>query len=199
MSKVIATNAFVIIQGLLLIIFVAIGVGVRILLSGGMLTEELSSEANNILSMIDLSSISSSIGIILPTMLIMILLTFIAYSLLAGVLASMTTSMEDYQQLQTPIVVVLLIGYYLSIMAGMFKGSIFIRIMSYIPLVSSLLAPTLYVMGEISLYDLLISVILLVGLIYLLIKYGLKIYKSGILNYSGTGLWKKMFKAIKEK
>ena len=199
MSKVIATNAFVIIQGLLLILFVAIGVGLRILIGNGLLTGELSSEANNILNMIDLSSLSNSLGIILPIMIIMILLTFIAYSLLAGVLASMTTSMEDYQQLQTPIVVILLIGYYLSIMSGMFKGSIFIRIMSYIPLVSSLLAPTLYVIGEISIYDLLISTALLVGLIYLLIKYGLKIYKAGILNYSGTGLWKKMFKALKEK
>ena len=34
--------------------------------------------------------------------------------------------------------------------------------------------------------------------IFLLIKYGLKIYKVGILNYSSKGLWKKMFKALKE-
>ena len=34
---------------------------------------------------------------------------------------------------------------------------------------------------------------------YLLVKYGLKVYKVGILNYSESGLWKKMFKAVKEK
>ena len=84
-------------------------------------------------------------------------------------------------------------------MASMFSGSLFIKIMSYIPFISSLLSPTLYVMGEIGLGDLLIAIILLIRTIYLLIKYGLRIYKVGILNYSQTGLWKKMFKAIKEK
>ena len=111
----------------------------------------------------------------------------------------MTTNLEDFQQLQTPIVIVLLAGYYLSMMAGVFKGSVFIRIMSYIPFVSSLLAPTLYVMGEITWIDLVGSVALLLLVIFLLIKYGLRIYKVGILNYSQSGLWKKMFKAIKEK
>ena len=62
-----------------------------------------------------------------------------------------------------------------------------------------MLAPTLYVMGEIGLVDLLISIGLLFGVIYLLIKYGLRIYKVGILNYSQTGLWSKMFKAMKER
>ena len=129
----------------------------------------------------------------------MTILTFIAYSLLAGVLASMTTNMEDFQQLQTPIVIISLIGYYLSMMASMFSGSIFIKIMSYLPFISSLLSPTLYVMGEIGIIDLVISIVLLMGTIYVLIKYGLIIYKVGILNYSQTGLWKKMFMAIKEK
>ena len=134
----------------------------------------------------------------IPVLVVMMILTFIAYSLLAGVLASMTTNLEDFEQLQTPIVVISLIGYYLSVAAGVFKGSLFIKIMSYIPLVSSLLAPTLYVMGEITIFDLLGSILLLIGLIYLLIKYGMRIYKVGILNYSGVGLWKKMAKAMKE-
>ena len=84
-------------------------------------------------------------------------------------------------------------------MVSMFDGSIFIKIMSYIPFISSMLAPTLYVMGEIGLIDLIISILLLMGTIFILVKYGLRIYKVGILNYSSTGLWKKMFKAMKEK
>ena len=117
--------------------------------------------------------------------------------LLAGILASMTTNLEDFQQLQTPIVVISLIGYYLSMMAGMFRGSIFIRIASYIPFISSMLSPTLYVLGEITIFDLIGSILLLVLVIYLLIKYGLRIYKVGILNYSSSNLWKKIFKALK--
>ena len=160
---------------------------------------ELDGEVTKLVSSISLSGVMDTLTYMIPIMIVILLLTFLAYSLLAGVLASMTTNLEDFQQLQTPIVIVLLAGYYLSMMAGVFKGSVFIRIMSYIRFVSSLLAPTLYVMGEITWIDLVGSVALLLLVIFLLIKYGLRIYKVGILNYSQSGLWKKMFKAIKEK
>lgn len=199
MSKVISSNLFVIIQGLLLVIFVVIGIVIRYFVSGGNLMGELDGEVTKLVSSISLSGVMDTLTYMIPIMILILLLTFLAYSLLAGVLASMTTNLEDFQQLQTPIVIVLLAGYYLSMMAGVFKGSVFIRIMSYIPFVSSLLAPTLYVMGEITWIDLVGSVALLLLVIFLLIKYGLRIYKVGILNYSQSGLWKKMFKAIKEK
>lgn len=199
MSKVISSNLFVIIQGLLLVIFVVIGIVIRYFVSGGNLLGELDGEVTKLVSSISLSGVMDTLTYMIPIMILILLLTFLAYSLLAGVLASMTTNLEDFQQLQTPIVIVLLAGYYLSMMAGVFKGSVFIRIMSYIPFVSSLLAPTLYVMGEITWIDLVGSVALLLLVIFLLIKYGLRIYKVGILNYSQSGLWKKMFKAIKEK
>ena len=199
LSKVIAANAFVLIQGALLIGFALIAVIIRFVVSGGDMLSGIDSDIMAAANELPIQEIMSTLGVMIPVLLIMMILTFIAYSLLAGVLASMTTNLEDFEQLQTPIVVVSLVGYYLSVAAGVFKGSLFIKIMSYIPLVSSLLAPTLYVMGEISLIDLIISITLLIGLIYVLIKYGLRIYKVGILNYSGVGLWKKMAKAIRER
>ena len=199
LSKVIAANAFVLIQGALLIGFALIAVIIRFVVSGGDMLSGIDSDIMAAANELPIQEIMSTLGVMIPVLLIMMILTFIAYSLLAGVLASMTTNLEDFEQLQTPIVVVSLVGYYLSVAAGVFKGSLFIKIMSYIPLVSSLLAPTLYVMGEITLVDLIISITLLIGLIYVLIKYGLRIYKVGILNYSGVGLWKKMAKAIRER
>ena len=199
MSKVVAANSFVFIQAGLLIVFAIIAAVIRFVITGGDVLNGIDNDIMSVANNLPLDEITNTLGMMIPVLLIMLILTFIAYSLLAGILASMTTNLEDFQQLQTPIVVVSLIGYYLSVMAGMFKGSIFIKIMSYIPLISSMLAPTLYVMGEISVFDLLISVMLLIGLIYVLIKYGLRIYKVGILNYSGVGLWKKMLKAVGEK
>ena len=199
LSKVISSNLFVIMQGLLLIVFVFMGVFIRYICSNGDLIGNLGPEVNQVVNSISLTGIGDTLGVMIPILLIMMALTFIAYSLLAGVLASMTTNLEDFQQLQTPIVVVSLAGFYLSMMAGVFKGSLFIKIMSYIPFISSLLAPTLYVLGEVSIIDLGISITLLILVIYLLIKYGLRVYKVGILNYSQTGLWKKIFRAIKEK
>ena len=199
LSKVLSSNLFVIIQGALLIVFVLLGIGIRYIITDGNLIGEFGGEMTSFVNGISMNGVMDTFSVMGPILLVMILLTFFAYSLLAGILASMTTNLEDFQQLQTPIVVISLAGFYLSMMASMFSGSLFIKLMSYVPFISSLLSPTLYIMGEIGLLDLMISIGLLIGTIYLLIKYGLRIYKVGILNYSQTGLWKKMFKAIKEK
>ena len=142
-------------------------------------------------------SFVSSLKYIIPLVLILMILTFIGYSLLAGILASMTTNTEDFQQLQTPIMLISLLGYYLAIIAGGFKGSLIINILGYVPFISAILSPSLLVMGEFTVIDVLISMGLMIVVIYLLIKYGLKIYKVGILNYSSDKLWRKMFKALK--
>ena len=198
LSKILSSNLFVIIQGTLLIVFAVLGIGLRYILTDGNLIGDLGGEMTTFVSNLSLNGVMDTLGVMIPILFVMILLTFFAYSLLAGILASMTTNLEDFQQLQTPIVIISLVGYYLSMMASMFSGSLFIKIMSYVPFISSLLSPTLYVMGEIGIIDLVISILLLLGTIYLLVKYGLRIYKVGILNYSQSGLWKKMFKAMKE-
>lgn len=198
-SKVIAGNLFIIFQALLLFSFSGIGLLVRKLIGGSSITGGISAEVGKITSQILSSNIESSLIYVIPLTLLLMFLTFIAYSLLAGILASITTNTEDFQQLQTPIVFTLLIGYYLSMMAGLFKGAAFIKVLSFIPLISAILSPSLLVLGQIGVVEIIISIILVIGLIYLLIKYGLKVYKVGILNYSSKDLWKKMFKAIKDK
>ena len=197
-SKLLAGNIFVITQGLLLIAYALLGVGVRILISGSSDILGSSSVVSDFVSGLDGVGIIDKLSTIIPLALILMLVTFVAYSLLAGILASMTTNMEDFQQTQTPIVIVSLLGYYLSMMAVMFDGSIFIRVLSYVPFISALLSPTLLALGQIGIIDIIISILLSSGVVYLLYKYGLKIYKVGILNYSSTNLWKKMFKAMKK-
>ena len=198
-SKVIAGNLFVLIQGVLLVFYALVGLVIRMLISGPNLLSTIPSEAKEMVNVITQSGIMSKIGIILPTTLILMILTFIGYSLLDGILASMTTNQEDYQQLQTPIVIISLVGYYMSMMASVFEGSIFIKVASYVPFISALLSPVLLFLGQITYIDVLISLGLMILVIWLLIKYGLRIYKVGILNYSSSNLWKKMFKAVKNK
>ena len=203
LSKIISGNVFVLLQGLLLVVYLLIGIFIRyistgVLINGGnILSGGVGSYVNKITSSLELTGVLDKLQIIIPITLILMVVTFIAYSLVAGILASMTTNMEDYQQVQTPIMIISFISYYLSVAAAMFKGSIFIKVLSYIPFFSALLAPSLLVLGQITIVDAVISILLTVGLIFVLVKYGLRIYKVGILNYSGTHLWKKMFKAFK--
>ena len=199
-SKLIASNVFVLIQGIILFLDVVIAIGIRIFIGGGSF-DNITSELNlsGVIQSLSETGFINNLVYIIPITLILMLLTFVAYSLVAGILASMTTNIEDYQQVQAPIIIVSLVGYYLSMMAAMFDGSILIRLLSYVPFISALLAPALLVLGQIGVFDILISIIILIISIYLLFKYGLRIYKVGILNYSSTGLWKKMFKAVREK
>ena len=193
LAKIVANNLFVILQALLLFVYglIAFFISSR---NGSL---NIPSEITSIWDSLSATGLISNIISLLPLLLVLIILSFLAYSLLAGILASMTTNIEDFQQLQAPIVFILLAGYYLAIMAGMFQGSAFLKIASYIPLISCLLAPTLYIMGEISLLDILIAIILLIGLLYLLINYGMKIYKVGILNYSNEKVWTRFVKAFR--
>ena len=195
-SKIVAANLFVLIQSILLFIYSLLGLLIRNLIGtkNAEVYTGIIDVAKEILNQIDPTQF---ILIIIVTLLLMIL-TFIAYSLLAGVLASMTTNTEDFQQLQTPIMVISLTGYYLAMMAGIFDGSLFIKILSFFPFISAILSPSLLMLGQINIIHVCISILVIIITIYLLTKYGLRIYKDGILNYSSTNLWKKMYKAMKK-
>lgn len=196
LTKIASSSIFVILQSLLLFTYSIIG----ILIHGGL---SLGSGKSNIIgNLVESLKISGTFDILLkgaPILIIIFLLSFFIYATLAGVLASMTTSAEDFQQLQTPLMIVLMLGYYIGIMASAFKGSVFIRIISYLPFLSSMVAPITYILGETSLIDLVISALILFISCLVLFKYGIRVYKVGILNYSSKDLWKKVFQSLKIK
>lgn len=192
-SKVLAGISFVFIEGLSLVIYALIGLFINKLATGSSVTSLIKSLVGDI----DLSIILDKLPIIIISSLILMILTFISYALLSGILASMTVNIEDFNQLQTPVMLVSVIGYYLAISASMFNGSILIRILSYVPFLSAYLCPTLYIIGDISIFDIIISVIIMILFIFILLKYGLKVYKNGILNYSTEKVWNRFKKIIR--
>lgn len=196
LSKVLASNLFVILQSILLIIYCVIAYLVSMMLSSGA-SLGMSIDFTSIFAMINDAGLTNALILVIPIALIMIILSFVSYALVAGILASMTVNIEDFNQLQTPIMLISLAGYYLAVMAAMFDGSIFIRIISYIPFLSVFVSPTLFILGQITIIDMLISVAILILFIYFLLKFGLKVYKTGILNYSSGKVWKKLFNSFK--
>ena len=197
-SKVVAAISYVLIQGILLLIYSGIAMLLRNVLassttvaSGGMFTE--------VMTMLSDAGIFSLLAKGSVILIILFIVSFIAYAITAAILASMTTNIEDFQQLQTPLMIIMLVGYYVALMAVMFDGSVFIHVLGYIPLLSVMIAPTLYLIGEMSLLSLALSTLLTVVVTYFLYKYGLRIYKVGILNYSSSKLWRKMFKSLGNK
>ena len=202
LSKIFASTAFVVIQGLLIILYGGIALIIRNMIGGvglGTVSGEVTSGLNEILQMVKDTGVFSLLLEGLPVILILFILSFIAYAIVAGVLASMTTSIEDFQQLQTPIMLIIMVGYYLAIMAVQFDGSIFIKIASFIPMLSFLLSPVLYMIGQITIIEMIIATVIMALFTWLIFHYGLRIYKVGILNYSSSKLWRKMFKSLGNK
>lgn len=202
LSKIYSSTLFVVIQGGLLLLYSVAAYLIRgiISASGAMaVSGDVAKQVSDLLNLVKESGVLDLLLRGLPIMLILFITSFLLYAILAGVLASMTTSIEDYQQLQTPLMIILLVGYYIAIMASQFDGAIFIKIISYVPLLSFLVAPVIFMLGQITLLELGISTIICVGFCILFFHYGLRIYKVGILNYSSSKLWKKIFKSMKQK
>lgn len=207
LSKLVSSNLFAILQTVLIFVYGLIGglirfiwngsINISSLVSGLASSEGISATSGEIMKLISESGLIANLKMVLPFFIVLIILTFIIYTLFIGILASITTSMEDFNQIQTPVMIFLFLGYFLAIYAAMFKGSLFLRIMSYMPFISGIVAPVMFALGELTTVDLLISIVVLAGAIFVLYKYGLKVYKVGILNYSSNNLWKKIFKALK--
>lgn len=198
-SKVLASITFAITQALLFLSYAIGGFLVGKILNPGNVIEagSIAAYLNSLKNTFVESGVVNQLWYVIPLILLMIIVTFIAYAILTGILTSMTTNMEDFQQLQTPIMIISLVGYYLALLSPMFSGSIFIRIMACVPFISAMLAPGMLAAGYMTLFEFLISIGLMITMILLLLKYGLRIYRAGILNYSSKKLWTKMFKAAK--
>ncbi len=199
LSKIIASTAFVLVQACIIIVDVVIGIMLRFLLTKSLGASENVSFVLELINGIKDSGILDLLGKCLPIMFVLFLCSFVLYAIVAGVLASMTTNIEDYQQLQAPLMILLVVGYYVAIMASTFNGAIFIKILSYIPMLSFLIAPVLFLLGQTTLLELGISTVICILFTCFIFHYGLRIYKVGILNYSSQDLWKKIFKSVKEK
>lgn len=199
LSKVIAAISYVLIQGILLLIYSGIAMLLRNILASTSAASAETGMFSEIITMLSDAGIFSLLAKGSIVLIILFIASFIAYAITAAILASMTTNIEDFQQLQTPLMIIMLVGYYVALMSVMFDGSIFIHILSFIPLLSVMVAPTLYLIGEISLLSLALSTLITVIVTYFLYKYGLRIYKVGILNYSSSKLWRKMFKSLGNK
>lgn len=202
LSKITASTLFVVIQGLLLLLYGVIAYVIRALISASGAFSVSGDVASSISEFMTLIKESGALDLLLrglPIILILFIVSFLAYAILAGVLASMTTSIEDYQQLQTPLMIILLVGYYIAIMASQFDGALFVKITSYIPLLSFLVAPVIYMLGQTTLIELTLSTVICIAFVFVFFHYGLRIYKVGILNYSSSKLWKKIFKSMRQK
>lgn len=116
------------------------------------------------------------------------------YQVLAAVMAAMTTSYEDYQKANGPVIIFLLIPYFISV----FDISIFSKVFVYIPFFTPFFAPKLYLANDLSLLGFGIAIAIQLVTIVGLFKLVSPIYREGLLNYS-TSSFKQIVKRAYQK
>ena len=106
-SKMIANNLFILLQALLMLFYGASGLFLRKLIGGDTIIDEIGQEVSKIIKTISSGFLKEELVLIFVFAIVLMILTFIAYSLVAGILASMTTNSEDFQHIQVPIIITL--------------------------------------------------------------------------------------------
>ncbi len=116
-------------------------------------------------------------------------LAVLLFQIIAAVAAAMTTSYEDYQKANGPIVILLLVPYMIS-MIGI---SVLSKILVYFPFFTPFFAPTLYLSDDISIAVFGLCIALQVLTVIVLYKGLAPVYREGLLNYS-TSSFKQIVK-----
>jgi ABC-2 type transport system permease protein len=187
LSKIISSIIFIMIQSSILLIFGFIG---TLITSASQSASPVLGDSASLLSFVELyfphwqSIIAFSI--------IFILVGSIFYLVFAALIAASSTTQEDYQQFQSPMMLILVLGFYISIFASAAQAYELLRIVSFIPLFSPLVVPVAYALGAVSVSDMLIALLITIVFTSVIIKIFTPMYKVAILSYDQTTFIKRV-------
>ena len=130
-------------------------------------------------------------SLLIMTVLFMVLGTLF-YLVVAAVFASMAVTQEDYQQFQSPLMLMLLGGFYIGIFAPMAGGESFMRIMAFVPIFAPMVAPVAIAAGSMSVMQGVVALVVLVAFLAVTVYFVSPVYKVAILNYDQTKFFKRV-------
>lgn len=116
-------------------------------------------------------------------------LGLILYIILSAMLGSLVQKQEDAGKMATPIMLIIMFCYFISTSFVGSEPNNFIKILSYIPFLSTFFMPMRLIYENASLLQGVISLIILIGGIILMYIIAARVYKKNILNYSTNKLF----------
>lgn len=152
-----------------------------------------------------LSGIDSDIGnmfaIPVETIIFAILffvLGFFIFAFLMAAASSLASRAEDANTLLTP-VTLLVVLVFIPVIMCMVNGSVdsvFMTVLSYLPFASPLAMFARATMTDVQIWEVLLSVVLQIGYIYLVGRFAAAVYKMGVLMYGKPPKVKDVFKML---
>ena len=147
-------------------------------------------------NVLDMSNITSYLGIMTAVYFI---LGYLAYALLYALTGSTVSKPEDIQSANTPVALLAVIGFYLSYFTMMNPTSDLNLFASLFPISSPFCMPFRIMMGLASIWDVALSIAILIVTIIVISHIAIKIYSNAILNYGTKMTFKDIIKIYKDK
>lgn len=136
-----------------------------------------------------------------PKLIIMFIIYFILgyilYSFLFALTGSFVSKTEDLQQANGIVSLLLFFGYYISVVVPIMENDSLNKLVSLIPFTSPFITPGRFIANNLSSFDLLASIVLLILAIILLAYISIRVYSNAILNYGTKLSIKEVFKMYK--
>ncbi|MHB1329598.1 MAG: ABC transporter permease, partial [Gemmatimonadales bacterium] len=144
-------------------------------------------------------------GSMLPTMdpmliavfLIFFVLGFLFYSSAYAAIGSMVNTVQEAQQLQTPVVVLTLAGWFSGFALLRDPTSTYAQVASLIPPLAPFVVPVRYSISRIPLPELLLYIFTMIAGLVLIVWLTSRIYRVGILMYGKQASFKDMWRWIR--
>lgn len=189
LSKITSSILFVLIQGLLIIVYGGIAA----------LLGNINAAASAVVPTgVDvhllkyLAEILPNWPMVLFIALLFIIVGTLFYLVIAALFASMAVTQEDYQQFQSPLMLMLVGGFYITIFAPMVDGYGFMKIMAFIPIFTPMVAPVAFASGIMSIGEALIALAIMLLALVSALYIVAPVYKIAILSYDQTKFVKRI-------
>lgn len=135
---------------------------------------------------------------IIMYLIIFAIVAYLVYLVSVLILSSIISSVEEYQIAISPIMVIGLVSFYIGIFGMTSPEAPFIKIMSMVPFVSPYIMPLRIATMTVSTPMIWLSIGLNIVVIVIVLTIGARVYKNGVLNYSGESVFKKFIQATKK-
>src|SRR3989339_387972 len=189
LSKIVAAIGFVLIQGGLILFYGLLASLVSKLFASAPAIN-LPQGQGSLLEY--LAEILPNWPILLFMTLLFIVVGTLFYLVVAALFASMAVTQEDYQQFQSPLMLMLLGGFYIGIFAPMVGGEGFLRAMAFVPLFAPMVAPVAMAGGSMTILQGVIALIVMIAFLAVTVYFVSPVYKVAILNYDQTKFFKRI-------
>ncbi|SEQ40954.1 ABC-2 type transport system permease protein [Virgibacillus subterraneus] len=128
--------------------------------------------------------------------IVFFLLGYLLYATLAAMLGSLVSRTEDVQQMIMPMILLVMIAFFIAMFGLEAPDSSFVKITSYIPFFAPMLMFLRVGMLDIPFWEVALSIGILIATILLFAAIGARVYKGGVLMYGRSSSLKDVKKAI---